>query len=341
MRSTTWLCLTMTVLAAPVLGAQSRGERAAERATERIGEIVQRTIDRTMREVGRQLDAWSQYGDDDLQQVGNRVDTTFAFSRGGVVDLTSLTGDITVTGWSRGEAHVKASTERGTLRLHLSSSRITIEGEPLHGRTGDTQFDVTVPEGTRVVMRSTSGSLTTRGVKGRVEAGTTSGDITVVDASDRIELQTVSGDVHASRLNGEVEAGTVSGEVVVDDVEGPSVQLESTGGTITLTGIRSRDVSASTVSGDVDFRGTVDPRGDYEFRTHSGTITLAIPAGTSARFGVQTYSGNLDSQFPITLQPGRDRLRNRRLEFTLGGGDARVEAQTFSGNINIRRSSGR
>jgi DUF4097 and DUF4098 domain-containing protein YvlB len=191
------------------------------------------------------------------------------------------------------------------------------------------------------VLRSTSGSLTTRGVKGRVDAATTSGDVSVVDATDRIELQTVSGDIHASRLSGEVEAGTVSGTLVIDDVEGPSLQLESTGGTIALTGVRSRDVSASTVSGNVDFRGTIDPRGEYEFHTHSGDVTLTIPAGTNARFGVQTWSGNLDTQFPITLQPGRDRLRNRRLEFTLGGGDANVVAQTFSGNINIRRSSGR
>ncbi len=340
MRTIVTLCLTTTLLAAPALPAQSPRAREAARAAEQIGAMVEETIDRTMRMVGKQLHDWS-WHDDDLQDGGQRVDTTFTFSRDGVLDLTSISGDIVVNGSTRGEAHVKASSERGRLRWRFSSSRITLESESVHGRLGDTRFDITVPEGVRVILRSTSGSLTSHGVKGPVDASTTSGDLEVVDGAGRIELQTLSGDVRASRLRGELEAGTVSGSIDVDDVEGRSVHLESTGGDLTLSNVRSPDVSASTVGGEVVYRGPLAARGEYEFHTHSGDVTLDIPPDASARFAVQTYSGNLDSQFPVTLQPGTNRVRNPRLEFTLGGGDAHVVAQTFSGDITIRRASRR
>ena len=58
----------------------------------------------------------------------------------------------------------------------------------------------------------------------------------------------------------------------------------------------------------------------------------------SARFSVETYSGALDSDFPITLQPGeRTNRRPRRFEFNVGGGEAHVVAESFSGDVNIRQ----
>ena len=44
-------------------------------------------------------------------------------------------------------------------------------------------YEVTVPEGVRVVLRSMSGNLTVRGVKGSVDLHTNNGDVEVTDAS--------------------------------------------------------------------------------------------------------------------------------------------------------------
>jgi DUF4097 and DUF4098 domain-containing protein YvlB len=281
--------------------------------------------------------------DERFQDGGARIDTTFAFSRSGVVDLTSLAGDIVVTGWNRGEARVRASSERGQLRWRFTSSRLSVETDMYRGRTGATTYEISVPEGVRVIMRSTSGSLTTRGTRGSVDASTNSGDVVVVDAAD-VDLHSLSGDVTASRLRGQVEATTVNGTVDVQDVEARSIRVESTSGDIMMAGVRSRDVAASTVSGAVMYRGSIESGGQYEFHSHSGNVTLDIPSNVSARFSVETFSGELDAGgFPVTLQPdvNRQRRSSRRLEFTLGGGDARVIAETFSGNVELRRESRR
>jgi DUF4097 and DUF4098 domain-containing protein YvlB len=132
--------------------------------------------------------------------------------------------------------------------------------------------------------------------------------------------------------------------VEVQDIESRSVRVESTSGDVAMAGVKSKDVAGSTVSGEVSFRGTIESGGQYEFSSHSGNVTLDIPANVSARFSVETFSGELDAGgFPVTLQPDRNRQgrSSRRLEFTLGSGDARVIAETFSGNVELRRDTRR
>jgi DUF4097 and DUF4098 domain-containing protein YvlB len=276
---------------------------------------------------------------DQTQDVQSRIDTTFAFGKGGVVDLRQVSGDVVVTAWDRNEARVRAFAERGRVRADFSSSRLSLEIESVRGRVGDSKFEVFVPVGVRVVARSTSGDVTVKGTKGAVDAHSTSGDVIVSDATDRITLESVSGDVHGSQLNGDVRGESVSGAIEMRDATG-DVRAETTSGDISLLGVTSRSVFATTVSGEVEYDGSVDANGRYEFHSHSGDIRLAIPENANASISVETFSGSLDSEFPITLQPGqRATGRPRRFEFTLGngGGGSRITAESFSGDIVLSR----
>lgn len=365
----------VAALTSPALLAAQSSDRSAERSAERS---VERSIERMAEELGaaaermaarvekhatlmatrlerevarkRAADPNWPFGDDrqrdrhddGQQQERARIDTTVAFSPDGTLDLSNISGEIVVTGWGRREVQIKATSERGRLALDVSSSHITLEEEGRgsgwgNGRRGETRYEVSVPRGARVMARSTSGDVIVRGVGGQVEATSTSGDVTVVDAVRRVEVRSVSGDVTVRQVAGNVEATSVSGDVEVEDVAG-DLQMETTSGDITLSAIRSRDVEASTTSGEITFDGDMASDGRYEFHSHSGGIQLTIPSSASARFSVETFSGELDSAFPITLQPGdRSSRRPRRFEFTVGSGGARVIAETFSGDLEIRK----
>jgi len=274
------------------------------------------------------------------QDVQSRIDTTFTFSRTGVVDLTQVSGDVIVTAWDRGEARIRAYAERGRIRSSLSSSRLTLEIESVRGRVGDSRFEVSVPVGVRVLARSTSGDVTVKGTKGPVDARSTSGDVTVTEATDRVVIESVSGDVHASQLTGEVRSESVSGTIEIRNASG-EVRAETTSGDVSLLGVTSRSVFATTVSGEVEYDGTIDANGRYEFHSHSGDIRLEIPESSGAQFTVETFSGSLDTEFKLTLQPGqRSTGRPRRFEFTLGNGSARVIAESFSGDVILARRAG-
>ena len=70
-------------------------------------------------------------------------------------------------------------------------------------------------------------------------------------------------------------------------------------------------------------------------------VALLIPAGTGAQLTVATYTGSIDSDFPITLKPGEHGIgATKRFTFDIGKGDARISAESFSGDITIR-SKGR
>lgn len=275
-------------------------------------------------------------------QPRSRIDTTLAFSRTGTIELSLISGDIIVTGSSRDEIRVRAYSERGRLEMDASSSHFSLDARSDRGRMGDTRFELSVPAGARLIMRTTSGSVEATGVKGPVEGHSTSGDVSIADASGRVILESVSGDVNGRRLSGEVRAQSVSGDVELEEVNG-DVRVESTSGEISLTRVTSKDVYATTVSGEVNFQGTIDRGGRYEFHSHSGDIHLDMPSDLSARFAIETFSGSLDAGgFPITLQPGdRTGRRQRRFEFTIGGGDAKITAESFSGDIILGRGSRR
>jgi DUF4097 and DUF4098 domain-containing protein YvlB len=128
----------------------------------------------------------------------------------------------------------------------------------------------------------------------------------------------VSGDLRAETVSGNVEANSVSG-------------------TIRLSNIQSRDVRTETVSGDIIYIGSIEPSGRYGFESHSGSLRLTIPGNSGASVSVDTFSGDISTDFKVTVPPrppGRHR-DDRHMEFTIGDGRARVTANTFSGRIVI------
>jgi hypothetical protein len=315
-------------------------ERRAERISKTIEKTVEASVDEAMRTVENTLAGLDRryQGDGSRQSAQARIDTTFAFTRDGVLDLTTFSGDVVVTGWARQEARLRGLTERGT-RWRFSSSRITIDAEGYRGRSSEAGYEITVPEGARVILRSMNGNLTVRGVKGAVELSTNNGDVEVTDAVGRVEMVTLSGDATGARIRGAVDATSLNGTVALTDVQGASIAAESTSGSVELVNVVSPDIDATTVSGEVDFTGPLDPKGRYAFGSHSGTVTLTIPSSTSARFSIETFNGEVDSDFPYTLQPNRERRNGQRLEFNVGAGEARVTAESFSGGVTIRKAT--
>jgi DUF4097 and DUF4098 domain-containing protein YvlB len=171
-----------------------------------------------------------------------------------------------------------------------------------------------------------------KGVHGDLETRTQSADVDLRDVG-RIDVESLSGDVAIQVVNGESTIHTVSGEVQLGAARG-DLEIETVSGDIDLRDVVAKQIRVHTTSGDVDFSGQILPDGRYEYNTHSGEIRLALPADVGAQLNVATYNGGIESDFPITLQAGKDH-DNKRLSFTLGQGTARISAETFSGDITL------
>lgn len=285
-------------------------------------------------------------GQDDIYRT--QIDTTVRLDRGGSVDLSLISGRIRVTGWDRQDVKISASIESGTLKFSANSSRVTLtvddndNGDNRRHRrhnVGEAQYDVSVPRGARLILEAVSGDVSAAGSRGEIEATSVSGDVDVTDGVRSVSAESVSGSVRVAQVEGSLRAETVSGSLRAQGVSG-DVEANSVSGDVQLVNIRSKDVRSETVSGDIIYTGTIEASGRYNFEAHSGTIRLNIPRTTGAQFSIETFSGDLSTDFPVTLPPttGRGR-RDGRVEFNIGDGRARVTAQTFSGRIIIHSGS--
>ena len=270
----------------------------------------------------------------------SRVDTTVNFDRRGIVSLNLGDGEIIVTAWDRQQVRVRARSERSAIRIDATPGRLSLDIARQRG--GESTFEVTVPVGVHVTARATSGDINISGTRGIVEAGSQSGDVVVEDAAERVELRSFSGDIAGRNLAGNVEANSMNGDIELSRVRG-DVDASGVSSDIVLREVSARYVRAKSTSGDVTFDGAVDSTGRYELVSHSGDVYVMIPQTTGALLTVGTYSGGIESpDFPITLRPGDHGVsHSRRYTFEVGKGDARITAESFSGDITIRSRSAR
>lgn len=273
------------------------------------------------------------------QRDGDRIDSTFPIQKGGSVQIGSVSGEIRVIGGNRSDVRVVASIDRGRFEVSNSASRVEITTRSVNNRQGAARIEVTVPVGTRVRARTVSGTVEVRATDAEVSVNSTSGRIEVGDARDRVEIATVSGDVLLARSSGRIVMNGVSGSLRADDVGG-DLDAETVSGDIEVRRGRLTAMSAKTVSGDIAYAGGLAASGTYRLNAHSGSVTLQLPSDVGALLELETFSGRINSDFPLTMQPGETGgRRGRRMDFTLGAGGARVTAGAFSGNINIRRAA--
>jgi hypothetical protein len=277
--------------------------------------------------------------DDRGRSVASRIDTTLALSANGVVELSLVAGEIVVTSGGAGRVEIHATSERGRLELESSSSRIALGVRG--SRSDDSHFRVVVPQGTRIVAHSTSGDVSVRGTRAEVDIHTVSGNIELADAGERVTVETVSGDIVARGLAARVRVTSVNGDLDLADVRG-DLEAETVSGDLTLDGVAAKWVNAETVSGELRFAGPIEAGGRYDFTAHSGDVQLDLGGSGGIAFDVETFSGEIESDFPITLTPGASiEGRPRRFEFAIGGGGARISVKTFSGDIQLERGSSR
>jgi DUF4097 and DUF4098 domain-containing protein YvlB len=303
-------------------------ERERERAQERRDRDREREQERRDRERDREQERRQ-------RETAGSLDTTVTFDARGTITVNCPQGAVIVTASDRNEIKVRARTENGAIRFTSNGTRATLE--PASGRgCNDGRFEITVPAGSRVSARSWSGSVSVKGVRGDLETRTQSADVDLRDVG-RIDVESLSGDVSIQGVAGESAINTVSGDIDLGGARG-DVQIETVSGDIDLRDVVAKQIRIHTTSGDVSFAGGILPDGRYEYNTHSGEIRLALPGDVGAQLSLGTFSGGIESDFPITLKA--DSHDNKRLSFTLGQGTARIIAETFSGDITLS-SAGR
>lgn len=242
---------------------------------------------------------------------GQDFEKSYNLPAGATIQVDSVSGDISVNGYAGSSIHVKAIKEgqdKDKVQVvdSSTSNHLELKAEYPHNCNCDAsiRFIVEVPSGTEYLfdtLTTASGDIAVSGVKGTVNLRSASGDLTGRQISGKLDANTASGDVKLDQIVGSVVAKSVSGDV--------EVNLEQLQGSYPLT-----------------------------FKSVSGDVVVKAPANLDAEIEMKTLSGDLSTDFPLTIQSAQFGSQ-KGATGRIGQGTHKIEVKTVSGDVRLKKSS--
>lgn len=294
--------------------------------------------------------------------------------RGGKVAISNRSGRIVVSGWDRDIVQASATGENGAAPLaaettgdasrprllvttspHRYGRNISIElkvpryadVETLEGSRGgidvadidgatlidDGDGDVSIARVGSVKVTRRRGDVTVREVKGDLTARSFSGYIFAENVHGSVDLAAANGDLTVHNAGGDVRASSATGEIEVRCAKGRA-DVSSASGSVTLVGVAG-DAEASSASGDVIFKGAIRG-GSYRFKSLSGDVSMTIqPDAPGFAATLTTYSGKIETDFPLKIDAPLQGPINRRISGRYGDGRVKISLDSFNGEVKI------
>ena len=285
-----------------------------------------------------------------------KFEKTEALAKDGKVFLSNVSGDIEVRTWDKDEVKIDAlkvseasSLSQAKENCGLVTIEVTKEAGLLRIETkypqqktfwGGKSINVSVdyklwiPAKASAEVKSVSGDVELEAIGGAVKVGVVSGSVTLMKAAAGADLHTVSGDLTLEDIAGNAYLKTVSGDIGVTRIKG-SIEAETVSGEIEMREVtEAGSISAKSLSGNVDYQGKINPQGRYTLKSHSGDITMTIPADSGFEFDAETFSGVIDSDFQIEVS---GKVSPRELHGVVNKGGAALRLSTFSGDIDLKK----
>jgi len=260
-------------------------------------------------------------------------------SADGTVMIENVSGSVVITGWDKNEISMEATISGDIQEIEFKTgekkSWIKVEWPKKKNVKGEANLVIKVPAGSHLEVECVSADIEISQVTGSVEAASVSGDVTVTGQCRKIEAESISGDVVLEGGAAEIDVSSISGMLKargkVSEVEASTVS-----GDIDLEFDKFLNLGLESVAGNATVTGDLDGDGSFSFDLHSGELELTVPANVSADFEIETFSGEIDNAFGQKSRKTSKYAPGRELEFSNGGGDARVRINTFSGDVVIR-----
>ena len=217
--------------------------------------------------------------------------------------------------------------------VSITGSTVSVRTEGRRGPASAVDIDITAPAWIPLDISGVYTDVNVTGAAGPVTVETVQGEVSVTGGLGIVSLSSVQGSVRLKGAKGRIEVHSVNEDVHVSESSG-EIRAESVNGEVSLEKVDATSLDATTVNGDVGYDGPIHNDGRYSLSSHNGDITLTVPPGANATVAVATFSGDFESEFPVTLGQGQ---KGKRFNFTIGKGGAEIELESFQGTIQLVR----
>jgi DUF4097 and DUF4098 domain-containing protein YvlB len=291
------------------------------------------------------------------EKYEEKFDKTVALAKDGKVDISNVSGDITVVSWNQDQVKIEAvkySEASSIEKAKENAAKVTIEVvqegsllriETKYPKSGSfwggesvnvsVDYKLWIPEKAALKANNVSGDVTAESIGGAAALKAVSGDIRLTKAASGADCNSVSGNVTVTDLAGSAFLKSVSGDVKASQIKG-SVEAESVSGEIELLDVsEAPTVRAKALSGGVEYRGSISKQGNYSLKSHSGDVVLYLPASSAFDFEAETFSGGIETDFEIKVV---GQVSPKEMSGSVNGGGAVLKVSSFSGDIKLKKS---
>jgi hypothetical protein len=264
-------------------------------------------------------------------------DTLLDVRHGDRLVLGDFRGEVEVVGWDRDYLAVESDSDEETrFEFERSGNQIVVQVMDRKGRNRGEELTFMVPRWVDLDLSGRRLEVEVRGIEGSVKIRNLSGELTLEDLGGRVDVTTASGEITATGLDGVATLKTGGDDLTVRESSGV-MDLETLSGDIELSGLSSESLSVRTTSGEIDFAGRLFSGGEYQFRSHSGDVTLQLEGPLNIDVSVLAYEGAFESEFPVRAKGFKS---GQEMAFTIGTGGGTLILEAFNGEISLLRGDG-
>jgi hypothetical protein len=249
------------------------------------------------------------------------------------VKIFDPAGSVRLIGWTRDSLVVRgtvAADERFYLAGTANGIKLGVEDRAGTATPSACDLVVYLPAGAQVSVKTASASIDARDVVGWFYS--VSGAINVSGTASSLDVESMTGPVAIDAVSPWIRARTGQGSLLI---RGRPQDVDAS----TISGLLDVDSDAilraqfTSVAGDIRYSGAPAPGAVFDFSSHSGMVTLALPRDASATLALSSISGPIENSF-VSAHPAA--LEHRKERVTLGRGEASLTVRTFKGAIRLR-----
>lgn len=243
------------------------------------------------------------------------------------VDSIAMTGAVGVGSRFEGGALNRAGPVQGM--------KFYVDG-PMDPTVSSNRFELRVPRGARVWVKTGSADIECNGVAGGLDLNVIGGSVRVNGKPRELLVESMDGSVHFSGFADFARVKTATGNIVLDG-GGEDLTFTTVSGTIqAANGERTlQRARFESVTGPITFSGDLIRGADLRFDSHSGAIELRLGRTLPVEVDISTMTGTIENTWSSHRPaPGREG-RGMELSTSSGMGAARVEVKSFKGNVRL------
>jgi hypothetical protein len=252
--------------------------------------------------------------------------------RGGPAGTVSVSGKIYVgDAWFMGKRRDDVQALEKNPPIHQSGNSIHIDYVNMRNIAID--YEITVPENTKIQTRTGSGDQTMENLRGAFDLESGSGDMRLRDLNGDLRFHTGSGDVEARNVAGAVMGRAGSGDLRLEQNAKGDVDVQTGSGNIELRGVQG-GLHAEAGSGDISVEGRQSS--GWQIRTGSGNVDLRLPSDAAFNLEANTSSGSVVVDQPVTMTvQGKVQESRKAINGAVRGGGPLLAVHTGSGDVHI------